>query len=54
MIFAEDVPSMIFENNTFNDNVGMYGGAMYLKYSWIERARVKIMNNTFERNMAYM
>jgi hypothetical protein len=42
-----------FENNTFEDNVGIEGGAIHIQRNQNE-GLIYFKNNTFLRNMAYI
>jgi hypothetical protein len=44
---------LILENNVFHQNIGMYGGAVYMHNTEDQEILVYFKNNTYTKNMAY-
>jgi hypothetical protein len=54
-IIIKDLKSdyIIFENNHFEGNIGMFGGAVHIHFTNDSHVPVVFKNNTYTKNMAY-
>lgn len=58
-IFIKDARSsyVLFENNTFDSNIGLHGGAVNIQFTQTnaseQASTILFKNNTFQKNMAY-
>ena len=44
---------IVFEDNTFDSNIGMFGGAIHIHQQSDDNLPVVMRNNVYNKNMAY-